>query len=438
MSNRFVSFALGFFVLVLPQRLLAQETPLSEILVQLIQADVQLAGPPPGSAFPSHAAHFVPGDNQRLTPFLFNQSIVSQLSTLPLGSSAGGFSYTFDQSLGTYTRNTNSFGPAFAERAVTIGRGRFNVGANYQHATFSSYEGTSLDTGDIRFYLTHLPGGGQFFEGDVVQAALNMKLKTDTFTMFGNYGVTDRLDVGVAVPIVHANLDASIDASVLRLATGDTGPTSTIHTFAGGANTETFSDQGSASGIGDIVLRAKYHFLKSAGGGLAVAFDLRTPTGDESNLLGTGTTQAKFLLVASRASERFSPHVNIGFTASGDSSSEFMHISDEFNYTGGTEIIVSPTVTIAADLVGRQLRNSGRLVETDKTFNWVTQAGVAGSTTVTEFASESGSLNLLLGSLGVKFNPIGNLLISANVLFPLTDAGIRSKAVPVIGFDYAF
>jgi hypothetical protein len=44
----------------------------------------------------------------------------------------------------------------------------------------------------------------------------------------------------------------------------------------------------------------------------------------------------------------------------------------------------------------------------------------------------------VLGAAGVKFNPKGNLLISANVLFPLTDAGIRAKAVPVIGFDYAF
>jgi hypothetical protein len=32
-------------------------------------------------------------------------------------------------------------------------------------------------------------------------------------------------------------------------------------------------------------------------------------------------------------------------------------------------------------------------------------------------------LTLLLGTAGVKFNPAGNRLISANVLFPLTSAG---------------
>src|SRR5215217_2134722 len=92
--------------------------PLSQALVKLIQADIFLAPPPAGSTFSSHSAHFVPGNNQQLAPFLFNQSIVSQLSTFPLGSASGGFSYTFDATLGTFTRSTNSFGPTFTERAV--------------------------------------------------------------------------------------------------------------------------------------------------------------------------------------------------------------------------------------------------------------------------------------------------------------------------------
>ena len=44
-----------------PRLLFAQETPLSEILVNLIQADVRLAPPPPGTTFSSHEAHFLPG-----------------------------------------------------------------------------------------------------------------------------------------------------------------------------------------------------------------------------------------------------------------------------------------------------------------------------------------------------------------------------------------
>ena len=130
--------------------------------------------------------------------------------------------------------------------------------------------------------------------------------------------------------------------------------------------------------------------------------------------------------------------MNIGYTISGQSSNPFVNVTDEFNYTAGAEFAASPKVTIVGDFIGRQLRDSGRLVEQPKVFNWTTAAGVSGSTTFDEFASEPGSLNLVLGSAGVKFNPTRTLLISVNVLFPLTDAGIRSKPVPVIGFEYLF
>ena len=55
-----------------------------------------------------------------------------------------------------------------------------------------------------------------------------------------------------------------------------------------------------------------------------------------------------------------------------------------------------------------------------------------------ELALQPGNLNLLIGAAGVKYNIVGNLLVSANVLFPLTKTGIRDRVTPVIGFDYAF
>jgi hypothetical protein len=55
-----------------------------------------------------------------------------------------------------------------------------------------------------------------------------------------------------------------------------------------------------------------------------------------------------------------------------------------------------------------------------------------------EFAPHSGNLNLLLGTIGAKFNPAGDFLVSASVLFPLTDAGLKSRWTTVLGVDYAF
>ena len=69
---------------------------------------------------------------------------------------------------------------------------------------------------------------------------------------------------------------------------------------------------------------------------------------------------------------------------------------------------------------------------------WMTAAGVQGSTKLNEFAFEDGSVNLVTSAIGFKYNPGRNLLVSVNVLFPLTNAGMRANPVPVFGFDYAF
>jgi hypothetical protein len=48
--------------------------------------------------------------------------LLVELATLPITSSAGGFSYRLDPGLGTMMRSSDSFGPFFAERSLTIGR----------------------------------------------------------------------------------------------------------------------------------------------------------------------------------------------------------------------------------------------------------------------------------------------------------------------------
>ena len=433
--TRVLCLALAFTA-IHPQLLRAQDTALSRILVELIQADVRLAPPPPASGFETHEAHFIPGEDQVLAPYLFNQVIVSQLSAYPVGSSSGGFTYNFDPGLGTYTRSSNTFGPSFAERALTIGRGRLNVGANYQHSNFNSFEGKDLEGGDIRFYLTHQDVPGNiFFEGDVVETALDLDIATDTFSTFANYGVTNRFDVGIVVPIAHVSMDASVLASVKRLAT-EAQPN--IHVFPGNLSESTFRKSGSATGLGDILLRGKYHFLPRGAGGLAAAVDLRLPTGNEDDLLGAGATQAKVYLIGSNEVSRFAPHFNIGYTFSGTSSNEFVNVTDEFNYVFGSEVYATDRLTVNVDFVGRQLIDSGGLVDQVRTFSFTPLGQPTGTASFNEFAFREGSLNLMTTAIGVKFNPAGNWLISANLLLPMTDSGIRSSLVPVIGVDYAF
>jgi hypothetical protein len=48
------------------------------------------------------------------------------------------------------------------------------------------------------------------------------------------------------------------------------------------------------------------------------------------------------------------------------------------------------------------------------------------------------NLSLLLGSTGFKLNAATNLLVMANVLFPLNSAGLRDRLTFAFGVDYAF
>jgi hypothetical protein len=442
---------------------------LAGLLPDLILRDIIL--PAPMGAVFSHSAHFSPLSGADVeNPAVeivesFNQLMTAQLASLPLGSSAGGFTYAFDPTLGTFRRTSRSFGPSFAERASTIGKGRFSVGFNYQHSSYDSFEGEDLRDGSIKFYLRHQeccseggpagppffgvvpqPNGSRlapFFEGDVIEAALTLRVKTDTFAAFANYGLTDRWDVALAVPFVHVDMNASVLATIQRLATSGTPQ---IHTFEAGnpnATQRRFDRSGSASGIGDIVVRTKYRVWGTSQTALALALDARLPTGNEDDLLG-GSGQAKLFVIGSRGNDRLAEHVNIGYTfASGEGPNTGIvaprGLADEFNYAGGVEFVATPRLTLLGDIVGRLLIDTGRLRVEDKQFAFELQGATSPSVaTFQEFAARPGNLNVLLGTVGAKFNPIGDFLVSGSLLFPLNDSGLKSRWTTVIGIDYAF
>jgi hypothetical protein len=437
----------------------AAQTPLSELLVKALLADVVLA--PPTGPFASHEAHFQPitngevasgfGVNQLEIPLAMNATIVSQLSTIPLGSSSGGFSYTFDPALGTFSRQSASFGSAFAERALTAGRGRFNAGFNFQRSTYDTLEGQDLQDGDVHVYLVHqdiTPDNSSngvpapFFEGDLVGNTLRLNLTSSVATGFLNYGFTDRLDIGITVPFVTISMRTDITARVIRQSTADA---PTIHSFDGaGATSKTYTERGRAQGLGDIILRGKYRFLDAARGGLAAGIDLRLPTGDSAELLGAGHLQAKALLIGSMAAGPFSPHLNIGYAFStGGATSEagveiLPELPDEFSYTTGFDIAAGNRATVSLDILGRTLRKLGRLVPVNRQFVFSDRNGVVGTSSFEEFARRPGDLSLLTSAIGVRFMPRSNLLVSVQMLVPLTKNGLRDVFTPVVGFDYSF
>jgi Putative MetA-pathway of phenol degradation len=410
---------------------------LSELLPNLLRRTVTLA-PPNQPGFPTHEAHFLPTerDNIYLVPNQFNGALLASLTTFPLGSSSGGFVFEGDPALGDFRPASRSFGPTFAERAMTSGRGNFNFGFTFQAARYQSFEGKDLESDGPKFYLQHIDSAnpGSFpdpaYEGDLVEAQVSLDIKTDTTAFLFNYGLTDRWDVGAALPIVHVSMDAGVFARVDRAATG----TVPIHVFPG-ANPDSSSQttSGSATGIGDIVLRTKYRLMKASGGGLAAGLDLRVPSGNEEDLLGLGTTQAKFVLIGSTEMGRIGPHFNVSYAVAGDSSLQDVDIPNEFGYTFGVDAVAGKA-TLAFDIIGRTLIDAGRFGDMSRTFPLLG----GGTVTRNEFARRDGNLNQVLGAVGIKFPVMEKLLITANALFSINDAGLKAKFIPVIGFEYVF
>lgn len=402
----------------------------------------------------------------------FNRLMATQFATFPLGNSSGGFSFRIDETTGLPARSTRSFGPSFGERSLTIGRGRFSAGFSYQHTSFDSFEGEDLGNGAIQFILPHndccpaqvglqATGDGNLlnpgFESDVVTVRLSMKAATDTAAFFAAYGVTDRWDLGIAVPVMRVDLEARAAAEIVRLGTAFA---PLVHTFTTGSDVSrrTFTDARSASGIGDILVRTKYNVTQQGARGLAAALDVRLPTGDEANLLGTGAAQGKIYVVASTGDQRFAQHVNVGYTFSGrtdnltfiggdsDLADALLPSDtppDEFNFTAGVEFAVSDRLTLLGDFVGRTLRNVGRLEVRDRSFTYQPQGQPAlpqplVSPSFREFEARQGSLTLGLGAFGFKYNVATRLLVTAHVVVPLTEAGLRSRVTTTFGLDYGF
>jgi hypothetical protein len=418
----------------------ASAQKLSEILPDLLLDTVRLA--PPGPGFPSHEAHFQPTPQDPVFSAVnqFNAAIVIALSTFPLGSSSGGFAFEGDPALGDFRPASRSFGPTFAERALTIGRRNFSVGFNYYAARYDDFEGKELDSGDINFFIRHvdIPPPGEpnpFFESDLIKTSVALNLKTDVSAFLFNYGVTSRWDVGAVVPITRVGLDATVTAAVQRLATSNIPG---LHHFAGtDPNERVQSVSESATGLGDIVLRTKYRVLKTQGGGVAGGLDLRLPTGDEEDLLGTGATQARFIGIASTEFNRFAPHVNLSFTASGNSSLTNVDLPNEFGYVMGFEVPFR-RVTAAFDVVGRRLLDSGRFEDRASDFPVRLPNGQQQTVSLTQFTPVGGSANIVFGAAGLKVLVAQHLLLNANVVFKMNDNWLQDNASLVVGFDYVF
>lgn len=414
-------------------------------------------------------------------------SIARGSALLPLASPSSGFIFTYNSATRVFEQvPDSSFGPIMGERSETIGQHKVFVGISYQYYNFSSLDGLSLKklnvlqtqpddsttlisqdlicsaksntpSFDNNTGITTTSFGQCGFIRDVIETANRVDLKIHQFTTFITYGLTDRIDLSLAIPIENVRMGVTSNAMIVH----NDSPTRFFHAFEAHPDciapclNRVFHDEGSASGITDITLRAKGTAWKGERAALALGVDVRVPTGDQYDFLGAGAAGVKPFVIWSYRS-RISPHTFAGYETNGSSviggditTGKKDKLPGQLAYSGGVDAWITKWLTGAFDIVGQEVfqAQSSSPTQTPDLGQCQDDADICSSAKATppkspvlhpDLVSKTSSYNLTNASLGFKFKPLSNLLITGNVLLKLNDGGLRSKVVPLAGISYTF
>jgi hypothetical protein len=325
-----------------------------------------------------------------------------EIGALPISSSSGGFIYRFNPALGTVERASDSFGAFFVERALTSGRGQTSLGVTYRQSRFNRLDDRSLEDGTFVTTANRLAGEAAPFDVET----LTLRLEASTFTIFGSYGVTDRLEVGAAVPIVDLALSGERQ-NVYR-----------------GAVFQQATGTAFATGLADIALRAKYSLVQTRTVGVAADVDLRLPTGSEEQLLGAGRPSVRAAGIASFEGHRFGTHVTAGLRRGG--------VSDEVTFGTALVFAVAPRFNVVGEIFGRRLDTRARIAAATAPHPQLPNVAT------TRLLADRTGTTTAQGLAGVKWNIARTWLLNANVLVPLTNTGLTGRLTPSIALDYTF
>lgn len=331
-----------------------------------------------------------------------SRALLVNLTSVPLATSSSGFLYRLNPQLGTVERATESFGGFFVERALTAGRGRASVGLATSSSGFDRLDGQSLRDGTLVTVANRFRDETTPFDTE----ALTLRISSSTMSVFGSIGITDRLEIGAAVPFVHLTLDGR-RVNVYR---GDT-----LLQASGTAST---------SGLGDIAVRAKYTVVAARSGGIAAAAEMRLPTGDDRNLLGAGAVSSKFMGIGSFEQGRVALHANAALVLGG--------VSSEAAFAGAASFAVHPRMTISGEMLARRVSELHGLALTS-----APHPGISGVDTLRLSAGTSAA-TVSTAVAGVKVNVARTFVLGGHVMWPLAKRGLTAPVTPTVAIEYAF
>jgi hypothetical protein len=428
----------------------------------------------PYTSHPTALACLIPdltqtGTSQNLSRF--NTTVAQVIGQLPLAAPVSGFVLRFDKKLGIPVEENQNLGSVLTERGNTVGKHKVFVGFTYQRFVFQTIDGIKLSNLPSAYQFETIPNGPDTItEYGASQNSVSANLSQ--YTGIIAFGLTSRVDVSLTVPFERVSLGAG--NSNLREAFVITNPSGTIlNSSASNPSKTTQSIAGSATGFGDLLVNAKGTVFNGEKSKLALGMEARLPTGDEYNLLGTGALGIKPYLVFSRLG-RITPHVNLGYQWNNTSNLYInpchfggscastpglptLNLPASIDYSGGADFGLNKKLTLVTDFVGQHYFNSPRVTSAVP----ASKAGIPGipiqggtstcppTSTDTSALSAfncaptvqvaTGGVNLDNLALGLKWNPVGKLIVSANALVRLDSGGLRpARFVPLVGLSYRF
>jgi hypothetical protein len=331
-----------------------------------------------------------------------SRALLVNLTSVPLATSSSGFLYRLNPQLGTVERATESFGAFFVERAITAGRGRASFGLSATTSRFDELDGHNLRDGTLVTVARQFRDEAAPFDTE----SLTLRIRSSTLVAFGSIGVTDRLEIGAAVPFVRLTLEGE-----------------RVNVFRGTSILQA-TGTGSASGIADVAVRAKYTLITGQNSALAIAAEGRLPTGDERNLLGAGSASYRVIGIGSTEQGRIGLHGNAALV--------FDDVSSEVLVAGAVLVAVHPKVTLAGEVLVRRVEELHDIDLVAAPHPTILDLDIL------RLSAGDAATTLSRAVAGVKWNPAGTVVLGAHVTWDVAQRGLTAPFTPTVAIEYAF
>jgi hypothetical protein len=386
------------------------------------------------------------------------------------------------------------------------------IAPNQSLASFAYPPGTPPATAQL---------GDCSFVRDQFRTQNSVKLHVHQVTTYVTFGLTRNLDVSVVIPFVDVLFGVSSQATIatgtyysyhfFRQSNGgsqcllNNGAEPAVLSAAqvGDCYQHSFPDvnlspgsgpaSSSAKGIGDVTVRLKDAVWRGERLGIAAGVDIRFPSGDALNYLGSGAYGVKPFVIASYHA-RVAPHAMVGFEANGTSvtsgdvtTGARGQLPNEFVYDVGVDAYATKRLTGAFDIIGQRIFNTQSLAAiqkpylapcfnliqigqsaqmmyydqnkndppanctvfvqpqntTPQSFKYFNADGSQNTAPTTvnlpDLSSTSGvSTSITNASAGVKIALVKRLVLSLNILVRLDEGGLHSKPAPMAALGYTF